>query len=84
MTSDIDAASLRHEELVALVQQLHQQVAERDQEIERLKRQIAEGHTPSIPDESIQKPASAAPEEPGPGSQEALLAQLEKTYPEGG
>ena len=80
MTADADLASLRHEELVALVQQLRQQVAKRDQEIEYLKRQLAETHTPSTRQEPV--PASAVLEEPDPGSQEDLMAQLENIYPE--
>lgn len=81
MTSDADLASLRHEELVALVQQLRQQVAERDQEIGHLKRQLAETRAPSARQEPV--PAPAVPEEPDPGSQEDLMAQLENIYPEG-
>jgi uncharacterized protein involved in exopolysaccharide biosynthesis len=78
MTSDADMASLRHEELMALVQQLRQQVAERDQEIERLQRLLTSGHAPTA--------TAAAPlavQEPDPGSEEGLLAQLEQIYPEG-
>ncbi len=78
MTSDADLASLRHEELVALVQQLRQQIAERDQEIERLQRLFTAGHvstaTAAVP---------LAVQEPDPGSEEDLLAQLEQIYPEG-
>ena len=81
MASDVDLASLRYEELVALVQQLRRQLAERDQEIERLKSQLAERQAPSTTDASFQKAAVA--EELGPGSKEDLLAQLEKIYPEG-
>jgi hypothetical protein len=84
MTSDADVTSLRHEELVALVRQLRQRLAERDQEVEHLKRQLAERRAPSAPDESSRNPAPTAPAEPRPGSQEDLLAQLGKTYPEGG
>src|SRR5215510_661255 len=57
MTADADLASLRHEELVALVQQLRQQIVKRDQEIEYLKRQLAETRTPSAWQEPV--PASA-------------------------
>jgi thiamine phosphate synthase YjbQ (UPF0047 family) len=77
MTSDADLASLRHEELVALVQQLRQQIAERDQEIERLQRPFTAGHVPTA--------TAAIPpavQEPEPGSEEDLLAQLEQIYPE--
>ena len=79
MTSDADLASLRHEELVILVQQLRQQVAERDQEIERLKHLLSARQAASATDDA----PSAAAEEPAPGSPEGLLAQLEKIYPEG-
>ena len=80
MTSDADLTSLRREELVTLVQQLRQQIAKRDQEIEYLKRQLAEIRTPSARQEPV--PASAVLEEPDPGSQEDLMAQLENIYPE--
>ena len=79
MTSDSDLASLRPEELVTLVRQLRQQVAEREQEIERLQRLLTSGHAPTATGEAH----SAAAEQPAPGSQEGLLAQLEKIYPEG-
>ena len=82
MTSDADIASLRPEELVTLVQQLRRQVAEREQEIERLKSQLG-GRALSASDESIQKDVPSVPDEPTSGSQEDLLAQLEKVYPEG-
>ncbi len=81
MTSDVDLPSLRREELVTLVQQLRQQVAKRDQEIEYLKRQLTETRAPSARQEPV--PAPAVPEEPDPGSQEDLMAQLENIYPEG-
>ena len=81
MASAVDPASLRYEELVALVQQLRQQLAERGREIERLKSQLAERPAPSTTDASFHKAAVA--EEPGPGSKEDLLAQLEKIYPQG-
>ena len=78
MESDADLASLRHEELVALVRQLRQQVAERDQEIERLQRLFTAGHAPTAT-----AVAPLADQEPAPGSEEDLLAQLEQIYPEG-
>jgi hypothetical protein len=77
--SDADVAALRHEELVALVQQLRHQLAERDREIEHLRRQGAESRTPS--DVSAQGSGPAEPQEPSPGSQEDLLLQLEQLYP---
>ena len=78
----VDPASLPHDELVMLVQQLRQQVAEREQEIVQLRSQI-EGHALSTSDESIRKAVPSVPHEPTSGSQEDLLAQLEKNYPEG-
>lgn len=78
---DIDPVSLRPEELIALVQQLRRQLTERDQEIEKLRRQLAkEEQAPAV--EAIpQATSSAAAEEPDLGSQEDLLAQLEQMYP---
>ena len=77
MTSDADLASLRHGELVALVQQLRQQVAERDQEIEHLKRLLISGHAPTAT-----AAASLTVQESDPGSTEDLLTQLEQIYPQ--
>jgi hypothetical protein len=79
MASDVGLISLSSAELIALIQQLRRQLAERDQEIERLQRRL--GETPAVTDESPQK--AVASEEAGPGSTEDLLAQLEKIYPEG-
>jgi hypothetical protein len=76
MTPDADPASLRHEELVALVWQLRQQLAERDQEIERLRSQLVMREAPAVPQEA----PPAVPTDPDPGSKEDLLAQLEKIY----
>jgi hypothetical protein len=83
MTSDIDLSSLRHAELVALVWQLRQQVAEREQEIERLQRKLAEKSASSTTTESPRTPTTITSGDPVPGSQGDLLAQLEKIYPEG-
>jgi hypothetical protein len=75
MTVPVDLTSLSHEELLALVLQLRQQLAEREQEISRLERLTA----PAISaDTSV-----LAPAEPEPGSPDDLLAQLEKIYPDG-
>lgn len=82
MSLDVGPASLRHEELVTLVQQLRQQLAERDRQIAHLQHLVAEGRAPSAPKESGQQAGSPVPEEPSLGSQEDLLAQLEKVYPE--
>ena len=83
MAADVDPTSLRHKELVALVHQLRQQLVERDQEIGRLKRQVTERHTLSATDAPIPDTVPSVPQEPAPGTQEDLLAQLEKIYPEG-
>jgi hypothetical protein len=80
---EIDPASLQPEDLLKLVQKLRQQVAERDQEIEHLKRQLAEQQGPSAADRQNQRTLPSASEEANPGSHEDLLAQLEKIYPEG-
>jgi signal transduction histidine kinase len=69
-------ASLSREELIALVQQLRQQLTDREQEIARLKSLAAQ----STFSAEISALASTEPE---PGSQEDLLMQLEKIYPEG-
>lgn len=70
-----DLMSLSREDLIALVIQLRQQLAEREQEIARLERLT--GAVVAV-DTSV--PTSAEPE---PGSQDDLLAQLEKIYPDG-
>jgi hypothetical protein len=83
MAPDTDVASLRREELIALVRQLRQQVAERDDEIESLKRQLAEPPAPSAVGKPVRETLPSEPEGSSPGSQEDLLAQLEKVYPGG-
>jgi hypothetical protein len=80
---EIDPLSLRPEELIVLVQQLRQQLTERGQEIEHLKRQLAEKQGQSVADKPNQGILPGLPEEVNPGSQKDLLAQLEKIYPEG-
>ncbi|HEV8711289.1 MAG TPA: hypothetical protein VGX03_00470 [Candidatus Binatia bacterium] len=80
---DIDPVSLRPEELIALVRQLRQQLAERDHEIESLKRQLAEKPAPSAVGQPVQGALPGEPAGSSLGSQEDLLAQLEKIYPEG-
>jgi len=80
---EIDPSSLRAEELLVLVQQLRQQLADRDQEIGHLKRQLAEQQGPSAADRQNQRTLPSASEEANPGSQEDLRAQLEKIYPQG-
>ncbi|MBI3798789.1 MAG: hypothetical protein HY268_17720 [Deltaproteobacteria bacterium] len=80
---EIDPLSLQPEELIVLVQQLRQQLAEREQEIEQLKRQLGEKQGQSGADKPSQETLPGAPEKVSPGSQEDLMAQLEKVYPEG-
>jgi hypothetical protein len=77
MKHEIDPASLSVGELVALVNDLRRQLAEREQEIARLKRLLPAEQNVSIVGGAI--PSVAA--EPLLGSQEDLLAQLEKVYP---
>ena len=80
MLANLDLTSLSQTELVALVQQLRQQVDERDQEIVRLRRRLGEEDSlPEVP----QTASSASQESPAPGSQEDLFTSLEKSYPEG-
>ena len=81
MSSSTAARPPTYEELVALVHQLRQQLAEQDQEIAHFKRQLAEGRVPPALDAPIQR-AAVVSEEPAPGSREDLLAQLEQLYPE--
>jgi hypothetical protein len=86
MTSNADATSLRPEELVALVQQLRQQLAERDRQIADLKRQLAEQRTTlasKVPNPPLEEVSPVEREGPIPGSQEDLLTQLEQLYPGG-
>ena len=81
---EIDPSSLRPEALLILVRQLRQQLAERDQEIEHLKRRLAEQQESSAAaNRQNQGSLPSALEETNPGSQEDLLTQLEKIYPEG-
>ena len=78
MHSAADLTFLSLGELVALVNELRQQLAERDQEIERFKRLLPITAEAAPPGESA--PHASSPE-PAPGSVEDLLAQLEQTYP---
>ena len=95
MEFGLDITALSHSELVAFVHRLRQQLEERDQEIVRLKQQLLEeqsqdvqgiqnaqdtqdvaetaGNKETIPSKDVQQP----------GSQEDLISQLEKIYPEG-
>jgi predicted RNase H-like nuclease (RuvC/YqgF family) len=74
MKTNPDLASLSHAELVALVQDLQNRLAERDQQIEQLKEQLEKQST-------IRQLSPSPVEGLSPGSQEDLLAQLEKLYP---
>ena len=81
--NEVDPLSLRPEELIVLVQQLRQQLAEREQEIEQLNRQLEERQGQPVADKPNQGILPGMPAEANPGSQKDLLAQLEKIYPEG-
>ena len=79
MMTNSDLASFSHAELVALVQDLQQRLAERERQLEELKNRSGERT-------AAQQPSTEATpgieEGPASGSQEDLLAQLEKIYPE--
>jgi hypothetical protein len=79
MSSEVDLTALTVDELRALVHELRRQLADRDEEIARL-RQAPPSAVDTSATEDSQMEASAAPE---PGSQEDLLAQLEQLYPDG-
>ncbi len=79
MSTEIDPTALSLDELVALVHELRRRLAERDEEIARLKSALpAERATSSAEELQAEAPAG-----PPPGSQEDLLAQLEQLYPDG-
>jgi hypothetical protein len=75
MVTNPSLASFSHAELVTLVQDLQQRLVEREQQIEQLKEQLGK-------QSAIRQLSSTAVEGPMSGSQEDLLAQLEKIYPE--
>ncbi|HXG18488.1 MAG TPA: hypothetical protein VNN62_05375 [Methylomirabilota bacterium] len=78
MNADIDLFSLSVRELVSLVKELHQQLDEKNREIERLQQRLTMGQG-----EDKEENAGIGREaKPAPGSQEDLLTQLEKMYPE--
>jgi hypothetical protein len=79
MAAEIDPTALSVDELVTLVHELRQKLAERDVEIARLKNALPTERETS----SIEELQAEAPVGPPPGSQEDLLAQLEQLYPEG-
>ncbi|MGE0684408.1 MAG: hypothetical protein AB7P69_26320 [Candidatus Binatia bacterium] len=77
MTIASDPASLSVGELVALVNELKQLLAEKEREIERLKRLVPTGSDQAEPGEI----ASGSSVEPSPGSVEDLVEELERTSP---
>ena len=77
MNRDFDLFSLSAEELIALVNELQRQLAEKEQEVQRLKRLVLMRSDQTAPDES----ASGSSVEPSPGSIEDLMTELERTYP---
>lgn len=79
MSTESDLAALNIDELRALVLELRQQLTERDEEIARLKHHLSTERD-SAPIEDAQ---SVISDDPAPGSQEDLLAQLELLYPNG-
>ena len=74
MDSDLDVTALSHRQLVALVYDLRRQLADKEREIARLQ-QSAGKSAPGAKD-------NTAEAEPSPGTQAALMAQLERIYPE--
>lgn len=78
VTVPVDLAQLSRDELLTLVHQLGKQLSEQEQEIERLKRLVRGPLSSDSTETSMHVSA-----EPEPGSPDDLLAQLEKTYPEG-
>jgi hypothetical protein len=74
-----DFASFSHAELVALVQDLQQQLTERERLIEELRTLLEEKTAAQLPSTTG---TAGTEDRPAPGSQEDLLAQLEKIYPE--
>lgn len=77
MKTEIMLDTLSTSELIALVQNLRLQLAERDREIERLTQLLPAVHsTPSRQDRDESTDTE-------PGSLDALLDQLEREYPEG-
>jgi len=80
MKTILDLSSLSHAELVALVQDLQNQLANCEQQIEELKTRLRE-RTAAQPASIMGTPGIE--DQPAPGSREDLLALLEKIYPEG-
>ena len=80
MATTLDLTSLSHTELVALVQDLQSQLTERERQLEELKTRLGERMVARQPSTEA---TPTIDDGPTPGSQEDLLAQLEKIYPEG-
>lgn len=74
-----DLTALSREDLIALVLQLRQQLAEREREIERFTKFVPKEKLTLAPSEQDRDAAAI----PKPGTQEDLLSQLEREYPEG-
>jgi hypothetical protein len=79
MMTNFDCASFSHAELVALVRDLQQRLAEREQQLEELKTLLEEKTTTQPPSTTV---PPGIEEGSASGSQEDLLTQLEKIYPE--
>ena len=75
MDSDLDVTALSHDQLVTLVYDLRRQLAAREREIARLQQSGAGKSAPGAED-------NTAEAKPPPGTQAALMAQLEQIYPE--
>ncbi len=74
-----DLTTLSREDLIVLVLQLRQQLAEREREIKRLTKFVAKEKLTLAPSEQDRDAAVI----PKPGTQEDLLSRLEREYPEG-
>jgi hypothetical protein len=79
MATSVDLTSLSHAELVALVQDLQNRLIEREQQIEELKTRLGESTAAQPASTTV---PSGVEDQPVPGSQADLLAQLENIYPE--
>lgn len=66
-------------ELQSLVQQLRQQLAEKDTQIAELKRRLGQSVSAEA-DLPVEEADSVSENEAAPGSQEDLFAQLDKMY----
>jgi prefoldin subunit 5 len=75
MVFSAELTDLSREELIALVQQLRQQLTDREQEIDRLQGLVTEQ---AVAAEALSLVSTE------PGSREDLFAQLDKIYPGSG